>query len=50
MQKELYHSERYLGQEFSDELYHWKYLSRKRKMADGFIPIKIKIMQKLKVN
>ena len=28
---ELYHSERYLGQEFSDELYHWKYLSRKRK-------------------
>lgn len=31
MKKELYHSERYLGQEFSDELYHWKYLSRKRK-------------------
>lgn len=31
MTKELYHSERYLGQEFSDELYHWKYLSRKRK-------------------
>lgn len=31
MKKELYHSEKYLGQEFSDELYHWKYLSRKRK-------------------
>ena len=31
MEQELYHSEIYLGQEFSDELYHWKYLSRKRK-------------------
>lgn len=27
---ELYHSDVYLGKSFSNELYHWKYISRKK--------------------
>lgn len=30
-QNELYHTDVYRGESFSDELYHWKYMSRKWK-------------------
>lgn len=30
-EEELFHSDTFLGDEFSDEMYHWKYIKRERK-------------------